>query len=116
MTDHDRQRAIGARIREARRLAGLSQGQVARMLNLHRPSVSGMEAGTRRVTAEEVSRLAALFDVGVSYLTGDTPDRLISDDPKLQLAFREIQKLSPEAQDRLLRALTILRGDDEAGG
>ena len=36
---------IAERLKEARKLAGLSQGHVAKMLGLHRPSVSEMEAG-----------------------------------------------------------------------
>ncbi|RYD65425.1 MAG: XRE family transcriptional regulator, partial [Verrucomicrobiaceae bacterium] len=32
--------ALAGRLREARKLAGLSQGKVAEMLNLHRPTVT----------------------------------------------------------------------------
>ena len=41
---------IAERLREARRLAGVSQGQVAKMLGLHRPAVSEFEAGNRKVS------------------------------------------------------------------
>jgi len=56
MTDQDsvKRGQIAERLKEARRLAGLSQGHVARILGLHRPSVSEMEAGNRRVSAEEL--------------------------------------------------------------
>ena len=39
-------------------LGGLSQGQVAKMLGLQRPSVTEIEAGNRAVAAEELARLA----------------------------------------------------------
>jgi transcriptional regulator with XRE-family HTH domain len=109
---------IARRIREARMLAGLSQGQVARMMGMHRPSISEIEAGNRRVSAEEVTRLADLFDVSTAYLLGNAPDKLSPDDPKLQLAARELAKLSPEALDGLLRALAVVRfeSDDETKG
>ena len=45
---------IAGRLRLARETAGLSQGQAAKRLGLHRPTVSEIEAGRRRVTAEEV--------------------------------------------------------------
>ena len=35
---------IAARLRAAREAAGLSQGQVAKLLKLHRPTVSEIEA------------------------------------------------------------------------
>jgi transcriptional regulator with XRE-family HTH domain len=113
MEDQDRRRATAARLKEARRLSGLSQGQVAQLMNLHRPSVSEVEAGNRRVSAEELSRFAEIYDVSVSYLIGEVPDTLAIDDPRLQLAARELRKLSPESLDKLLKALAALRAGDE---
>ena len=107
-----RQRMAG-RIREARTLAGLSQGQVAKMMGMHRPSISEIEAGNRRVSADELARFADLFDVSTAYLLGETPDTLSLDDPKLQLAARELAKLSPEALEGLLRALAAVRTDSD---
>src|ERR1700722_1778901 len=86
-TDDARRRAaMAVRIKEARKLAGLSQGQVAQMLGLHRPAVSEMEAGNRRVSTDELLRLAGIFDVSVSWLLGEAPDTLQPDDPRLELA------------------------------
>ena len=48
--------AIATRLREARKVAGLSQGQVAKLLAMHRPTISEIEAGNRRVSAEEVTK------------------------------------------------------------
>ncbi|MBF5094225.1 helix-turn-helix transcriptional regulator [Azospirillum sp. INR13] len=117
-TEAEHRQLIAQRIREARTLAGLSQGQVAKMMGMHRPSISEIEAGNRRVTADELARLADIFDVGTAYLLGKTPDKLAVDDPKLQLAARELAKLSPDALDGLLRALAAMRTetDDETKG
>ena len=116
MDDVDKRKVIARRLRDARRLAGLSQGQVAQLMNLHRPSVSEIEAGNRRVSAEELSHFAEIYEVGVNYLTGSVPESLGLDDPRLELAARELQKLTPEALDNLLRALAALRTADERGG
>lgn len=104
----DRQR-VAARIREARQMAGLSQAQVAKLLGLHRPSVSEIEAGNRRVSAEELTRLAELFEVSVSWLLGENAETIEASDPKVQLAARELRKLKPEDLDRLLRLLAAMR-------
>lgn len=104
---------LATRIKEARTMAGLSQGQVARMLSLHRPSVSEIEAGNRRVTAEELTRMAEMFDVSVSWLVGEAPDTIAPDDPRLQLAARELGKLKPADLDRLMTLLAAMRRPDE---
>jgi transcriptional regulator with XRE-family HTH domain len=100
---------IAARIREARKMAGLSQNQVAKMLDLHRPSISEIEAGNRSVSAEEIAQLAEIFEVSASWLLGEGIDKIDLHDNKLQLAARELQKLKPEDLDRLLRLLASMQ-------
>ena len=102
---------IAARIREARKMAGLSQGQVAKLLKLHRPAISEIEAGNRRVSAEELAQLAKLFDVSVAWLIGEAPESIESDDPRVQLAARELKRLKPENLERLLRLLAAIRNE-----
>jgi transcriptional regulator with XRE-family HTH domain len=102
---------IADRLKEARKLAGLSQGHVAKILGLHRPSVSEMEAGNRRVSADELARLAEIYDVGVAWLLGEAPGRLDAQDPRLELAARELTKLKPDDLDRLLKLLAAMRSD-----
>lgn len=104
------------RLRAAREAAGLSQGQVAKLMNMHRPTISEMEAGNRRITADELAKLADLYDTKLSWLLGDTPERAASDDPKLQLAARELSKLKPDELDRLLTLIAAMRSDDDEKG
>ncbi|MGH9808927.1 MAG: helix-turn-helix domain-containing protein [Terriglobia bacterium] len=102
---------IAGRLREARKLAGLSQGHVAKILGLHRPSVSEMESSNRRVSADEISRLAEIYDVDIAWLIGEAPDALDAQDPRLELAARELTKLKPDDLDRLLKLLAAMRSD-----
>lgn len=111
-TDQEKRQIIASRIREARRLAGLSQGQVAKLLGLQRPSVTEMEAGNRAVAAEELSKLAEIFDVSVAWLLGEGTTRLDVHDDRLQLAARELQKLKPKDLDRLLSILASMRDQE----
>ncbi len=110
-TEAAKRSLIAERLKEARKLAGLSQGHVAKMLGLHRPSVSEIEAGNRRVSADELSRLAGIYDVNVAWLLGETPDTLDAQDPRLELAARELTKLKPDDLDRLLKLLAAMRSD-----
>src|SRR3954447_20894144 len=52
---------LARRLREARESAGLRQEDVARHLELSRPSVAQIELGNRAVTGLELSQLARLF-------------------------------------------------------
>ena len=104
--------AIATRLREARKVAGLSQGQVAKLLAMHRPTISEIEAGNRRVSAEEVTKFAETYDVTVSWLLGESAEQLEADDPRLQLAARELGKLKPDDLERLLRLLASMRNSD----
>ena len=106
MADSQERREIARRLRAAREQAGLSQGQVAAQLGVHRPTVSEIEAGKRRVSAEELGQLAELYDVGIDWLARGAEDQ---HDPTITLAARELAKLKKEDLDTLLRLLRTLR-------
>jgi transcriptional regulator with XRE-family HTH domain len=111
MSEIDGMRAsIAVRLRAAREQSGLSQGQVAKILGLQRPSVSEIEAGRRKVSAEELTRLADIYNVSLSWLT---KEEAAIEDPAIDLAARELAKLKSEDLDRVLRLLRTLR---KAGG
>jgi transcriptional regulator with XRE-family HTH domain len=116
MGSESKRTVVAERLREARKMAGLSQGQVAKILKLHRPTVSEIEAGNRRVSAEELSKFAETYDVTVSWLLAETADQLETSDPRLQLAARELGKLKPDDLDRLLRLLASMRNADQGEG
>lgn len=101
---------LSARLRAARELAGLSQGQVARMLGLHRPSVSEIEAGRRRVTAAEITRLARIYGVSVDWLTNS--EDISAHRARIELAARNLAQLKPEDLERVLDLLTALRVEE----
>ena len=117
MTEHEeRRKAIASRLRMSREMAGLTQGQVAKSLDWHRPTVSEIEAGRRRVSAEELATLAEMYGVNVSWVVGeeDEDSNLAAD--RVKLAARELSKLREEDLDRVLQlvqALRASRGDTE---
>ncbi|SRR5713101_8464849 len=102
-----RRQAIGQRIRAARETAGLSQGQLARLLRLHRPSVSEAEAGRRKVPAEELSLVAEHCGVSPTWLTTGKEDDTL-DSAKLKLAARQLAKLNATDFARVLDIVKAL--------
>jgi transcriptional regulator with XRE-family HTH domain len=105
----DAKSMIGGRLRAARENAGLSQAQVAKMLNLHRPAISEVEAGNRRVSADELARLAEIYDVSVDWLARGSDEGADPDRDRVELAARELLKLRREDLDRVLGLLETLR-------
>jgi transcriptional regulator with XRE-family HTH domain len=100
---------IAARLRLARETAGLTQAQAAKKLNLHRPSISEIEACRRRVSAEEISKLAEMYGVDVGWLTEGS--KATTDKPdKLLLAARQLSQLKDRDLDRLMDLIRVLRG------
>jgi transcriptional regulator with XRE-family HTH domain len=59
---------IGRRIRELREASGLSQETLALRLGIPRPSVSQIENGERKVCAEELQKMAQIFNISVDDL------------------------------------------------
>jgi len=104
---------IAQRLRLARENAGLSQGQIAKMMGLHRPSVSEMEAGRRNVSSEEISRLAGIYKVDVSWLTCTEEEEPNPHKDRISLAARELAKLSEEDFERLQQLIKALRPGKE---
>lgn len=110
MTDIElRREIIATRVRLAREMAGLSQGQVARLLGMHRPSISEVEAGRRKVTADELVELARIYAVNVSWLAGEGVELPDPDRDRIDLAARELTKLRPEDRERLFQLFSALR-------
>lgn len=105
--------AIGERLRWAREQAGLSQGQVAKLLTYHRPTISQLEGGERALRADEVTRFAELYDVRSEWILIGDEAMGANDDPRIKLAARELSKLKSEDLDTLMRLIKVIRTNKE---
>jgi transcriptional regulator with XRE-family HTH domain len=96
--------ALAERLRSEREYLGLSQDQVARVLDLPRAAVSAFETGRRKVSSVELARLAKLY--------GTTPDRLLGSeatvDERTTALFRATKKLSDHDKEQVLRFVEFL--------
>lgn len=105
--------SVGQRLRLAREQAGLSQGQVARILNLHRPTVSQMESGQRAVKPAEVVQLAELYKVKQGWIVSGETAGVGDVDPRVELAARELSKLKKQDLEKIMQLLSVLRSSAE---
>jgi transcriptional regulator with XRE-family HTH domain len=76
------------------------------LLGVQRPTVSEIEAGRRKVPAEELARLAEIYGVSMSWLATEQSE---VPDPAVELAARELAKLKKEDLDVVLNLLRTLR-------
>ena len=98
---------IARRLRLAREQAGLSQGQVARILNFHRPTVSEIEAGRRKVSAEELAKFAKIYEVSTDWLTNSQNKNDL--DARIELAARDLKKLNKDDINKIIRLLSSIK-------
>tara|TARA_B100002049_G_scaffold110078_1_gene81224 strand:- start:6148 stop:6486 length:339 start_codon:yes stop_codon:yes gene_type:complete len=98
---------IAERLKKARELSGLSQTQVASKLGVQRPAISEIEAGRRKVSAEEIIDFAKLYKVDSSWLLCEVDGSEITQG-KLKFAARELSRMSEEDKNKLFDILNIL--------
>jgi len=59
---------FGARVRELRKDAGLSQEELAELAELHRTYISGIERGERNASLTSIERISNALNVSLSKL------------------------------------------------
>ncbi len=104
-------KAVGIRIKEAREAKHLTQEQLAEIVGLSSTHISVIERGVKAPKLETFIEIANALGV--------TSDSLLLDvlDNSLQIAATElserIKKLPPKEQQKILRAVSILAGEDD---
>ena len=105
--------SIQNRLREAREASGLSQGQVAKKLEMHRPTISEIEAGRRKVSAQELELFSQVYGVSLDWIiNGSSADNPA--DARILMAARELSKMSESDLERLMTTLRMLRKSEDA--
>jgi len=110
--DKSKKATIASRLALARKQAGLSQGQVAKLLDLHRPSISELEAGRRNVTAIEIGQLAKIYGVSADWLACTKTEESDQMRDRIELAARELAKLKRNDLEKVLNLLSALKEAD----
>jgi transcriptional regulator with XRE-family HTH domain len=103
---------IATRLRDSRELAGLSQGQAAKKLGLHRPTISEIEAGRRNVRPEELVEFSKLYGVELNWITtGDVGREKI--DQSILAAARELSSMNEKDIETLINTIRLIKGSKE---
>lgn len=108
-TRQNQAREIASRARVARENTGLSQGQAAKKLSLARSSLTEIELGKRRISATELSQLATLYGVSISWLACAEDETADPDRDRIELAARELARLERDDLESVLRLVRSIR-------
>lgn len=112
--DETQPAAIGERLRWAREQAGLTQAQIARLLKVHRPTISQVEAGQRVVKPDEIAQLASLYGVQESWIIHGDAGVSSKHDARIEIAARELAKLKQDDLDTILKVIKVMRSSSGA--
>lgn len=110
---NEKRKIIGSRLAIARDRAGLSQSQVAATLGIPRPSLSEIEAGRRRVSADELVQFADLYHVDLDWLAGRGEKKADPIMDKLYLAARNVAGLKDEDLNKVIDLLKSLKPSED---
>ena len=99
--------AVAHRLRLAREQAGLSGGQVDRLLDFEQGAVVKIETGERTLAVEELPKLARAYGVDITWLVDPESTRPRRD--RLAMAARELGKLKAEDLERVIGFISSLQ-------
>lgn len=67
------QTQLAARIVDLREKVNMNQSELAKRLGIDKSSMNKIEKSTRKVSSEELDKIASIFDVSTDYLLGRNP-------------------------------------------
>lgn len=85
---------VGSRVRQRRKMLGLSQTQLANELGLTFQQVQKYERGTNRIGSSKLWRISKTLDVPVNYFFEGLPDNKFANMSKDQKVRALVSKLS----------------------
>ena len=99
---------MGKKLQEARKKVGLTQDQVAKVLEINKVQLSYYESGSREISISLLDKLSNLYGYNVEYFLGNEEQA----DPDVQIAFRG-DELCDEDLEVVSFAKTFLRNLSE---
>ncbi|CAI6314239.1 helix-turn-helix domain-containing protein [Bacillus subtilis] len=117
---------LSDRLVELRKSKELTQQGLADKLKITRSSLSQYEIGNRQPDYETLKKIADFFEVTTDYLLGysntkpvveeeKTPYN-VTDDPDLQIAFKEAADFSEEARRQTIDFINYLKEKEKSKG
>ncbi len=101
-------KSIGKIIKQIREEKGLTQQQLAELINMHRSNYSKVESGERDLSIEAINKVAKYFGMTIDQLVnfdGHIPDEVTVGDKTLMEQVKLIQELEPEEKSMVFKMI-----------
>lgn len=106
---------IGARIRQARQLAGMSQIKLGDGIGVRFQQVQKYEQGVNRVSASTLNDIAKTLGKPIAYFYGQKQENIPPDFSKEELDLvRHYREMAPDRQEVVFRLIAAMR-DQQIG-
>jgi len=96
---------FGKKLRECREAKGLSQKELAKLLNTSYSVIGKYERDEMLPSIEAAKKIAKLVDTTIGYLLGETDQENILKDPDMLRRLNEIEKMDNEDKNHILHVL-----------
>lgn len=113
---------LAKRIKLLRKQKGLTQKQLADLLDISASTVAMYETGRREPDTQTLNKFAELFGVSVDYLLGREKtdmerleENLARLDPRIQQAYRSLQEMDEEDLNFTLELIKMIENKKKKG-
>lgn len=99
---------IGKIIKQIREEKGLTQQQLAELINMHRSNYSKVESGERDLSIDAINKVARHFGMTIDQLVnfdGTMPEDVTVEDKTLMEQVKLIQELDPEEKSMVFKMI-----------
>ena len=100
---------LNKRLKELRKLYGLTQEESARKLNISRSSINNYEAGTREPDYDTLIHIAKFYGVTVDYLIGYTNEYAKDMKDSVRMLLQTLNGATDEEIDQARKIIEALR-------
>jgi len=102
---------FGKRLRDCRKEKGLSQNEVAKLLNTNHSVIGKYERDDVNPSIDAVKRLAELLNTTVAYLAGETDTNELFKNSDMLRRLKDINELPEKDREAILYNLDALLRD-----
>jgi len=102
---------FGKRLRDCRKEKGLSQNEIAKILNTNHSVIGKYERDDVKPSIDVAKKLADLLNTTVAYLVGETQDNELLKDTDMLKRLKDINDLPEQDKQAILYNLDALLRD-----
>lgn len=96
---------FGKKLRECREAKGLSQKELAKLLNTSYSVIGKYERDEMLPSIEAAKKIAKLIDTTIGYLLGETEQDSVLKSPDMLKRLNEIDKMEKEDKNHILHVI-----------